>query len=120
MTAAVLPPDVRRWRPRRWLRLRRARPGLPGQYRDVGADLARAGRRSRRAGVNARSFRPRIAPPGRAGHRGRDADAARSASSATSLTAERRSRRLVEALALAGRIDEAMAVGTALTARLSA
>ena len=117
MTAAVLPPKRAALAAAALAALERARPGLPGQYRDVGADLAvQAGDRERAGVLLAESGGESLA-------RGALATAVDTLRRAVGLLGDSAERnraesRLVEALALAGRMDEALAVGGGLIARL--
>ena len=117
--AAVLPPRRTALAARALAALEDAHPGLPGPYRDAGAHLAlQAGDRERAAVLLSASGRESL-------RRGALATAVETLSHAASLPGDetRRSQAeasLVQALALAGRIDEAMAVGAALIGRLSA
>ena len=117
--AAVLPPRRTALAASALAALEDAHPGLPGPYRDVGADLAlQAGEPERAGAMLHASGRESL-------RRGALATAVETLTRAASLLGDIAHRgeaeaSLVEALALAGRIEEAMAVGTALTARLSA
>ena len=117
MTAAVLPPRRAALAAAVLAALERARPGLPGQDRDVGADLAvQAGDRERAGVLLAESGGESLA-------RGALATAVDTLRRAVGLLGDSAERnraesRLVEALALAGRMDEALAVGGGLIARL--
>jgi DNA-binding CsgD family transcriptional regulator len=99
--------------------LEEVHPGLPGQYRDIGADLAlQAGDPERASTLLCASGRESL-------RRGALATAVATLSRAASLLADDARRdeaeaSLVEALALAGRIEEAMSVGAELMARLDA
>jgi DNA-binding CsgD family transcriptional regulator len=117
--AAVLPPRRARMAASALAALEDDHPGLPGPYRDVGADLAlQAGDPERAGTLLYASGRESL-------RRGALATAVETLSRAASLLGDT-SRRgeaeaaLVEALALAGRIEEAMAVGAAAMTRLAA
>jgi DNA-binding CsgD family transcriptional regulator/tetratricopeptide (TPR) repeat protein len=117
--AAILPPRRAALAASALAALEDAHPGLPGPYRDVGADLAlQAGDPERAGTLLYASGRESL-------RRGALATAVDTLSRAASLLGDS-SRRgeaetaLVEALALAGRIEEAMAVGAPVMARLSA
>ena len=118
-TTAVLPPRRAALAASALAALEDSHPGLPGQHRDVGADLAVQAGDPERAGIL-------LAASGRESlRRGALATAVETLTRAASLlghTAHRdeAEEALVEALALAGRIEEAMAVGAGLAERLSA
>jgi DNA-binding CsgD family transcriptional regulator len=117
--AAVLPPRRAALAANALAALEDAHPGWPEPYRDVGADLAlQAGDPERAGTLLCASGRESL-------RRGALATAVETLSRAADLLGDTPRRReaeaaLVEALALAGRIEEAMAVGAALTARLGA
>jgi DNA-binding CsgD family transcriptional regulator len=117
--AEVLPPRRTVLAGRALTALEDAHPGLPGHHRDVGADLAlQAGDLERAGSLLCASGRESL-------RRGALATAVETLSRAAGLLGDTPGRSeaealLVQALALAGRIEEAMAVGAALMARLSA
>jgi DNA-binding CsgD family transcriptional regulator len=117
VAAAILPPRRQALAAAALAVYEEAHPGLPGQYRDVGADLAQqAGDQVRAGQLLAKSGRAAL-------DRGalatavdtlcRAADLLRDSPERDAAEASR-----VEALALAGRVDEAMAAGADLIARL--
>ena len=116
---AVLPPRRAALAASALAALEDSHPGLPGQHRDVGADLAVQAGDPERAGIL-------LAASGRESlRRGALATAVETLTRAASLLGDTAHRdeaetALVEALALAGRIEEAMAVGAALVERLRA
>jgi DNA-binding CsgD family transcriptional regulator len=117
--AAVLPPRRAALAASALAALEDAHPGWPGPYRAVGADLAlQAGDPERAGTLLCASGRESL-------RRGALATAVETLSRAAGLLGDTPRRgeaeaALVEALALAGRIEEAMAVGAVLTARLGA
>jgi DNA-binding CsgD family transcriptional regulator len=118
MVAGVLPPRRAALAASALAALEDAHPGLPGPYRDVGADLALQAGDTERAGIL-------LYASGRESlRRGALATAVETLTRAASLLRDNSRREakvaVVEALALAGRIEEAMAFGAAVMARLSA
>ncbi len=117
VAATVLPPRRAALAASALAALEDAHPGLPAPHRDAAADLAVQAGDPQRAGVL-------LCASGRESlRRGALATAVETLSRAAGLLghAARRDEAeeaLVEALALAGRIEEAMTVGTRLTARL--
>jgi len=119
VVATVLPPRRAALAASALSALEGSRPGLPGQHGDVAADLAvqagdpqragtllcASGRESLRRGALATAVETLSRAAGLLGHADRRGEAEEA---------------LVEALALAGRIEEATAVGAALAERLSA
>jgi len=136
--AAVLPPRRAALAASALAALEDAHPGLPGPYRDAGADLAlqagdperagtllyASGRESLRRGALATAVETlsravsllRDTPRGGAAEAALAEGALAEGALAEAALAEAA---LVEALALAGRIEEALAVGAALIARLT-